>query len=104
MRTERLVVDAVAAVDYLNPARIAPPAFEEVNQLVLPLPVLGELRFRALKLHRAGEGHDRATGGLRLAHELTTAGDREGSDRRALLSLHEAMEVRPAGSCQTDSR
>jgi len=48
MRIERLVVDAVAAVDYLNPARSAPPAFEDVDHLVLPLPVLGELRFGAL--------------------------------------------------------
>jgi tRNA(fMet)-specific endonuclease VapC len=45
MKTER---DAVAAVDYLNPGRITPPDFEKVNHLVLPLPVLGELRFGAL--------------------------------------------------------
>jgi tRNA(fMet)-specific endonuclease VapC len=48
MKTERLVVDAVAAVDYLNPARPTPPYFDRVNHLVLPLPVLGELRFGAL--------------------------------------------------------
>ena len=48
MKIDRLVVDAVAAVDYLNPARATPPAFEDVGHLVLPLPVLGELRFGAL--------------------------------------------------------
>jgi len=48
MKIERLVVDAVAAVDYLNPARLTPPAFDDVHLLILPLPVLGELRFGAL--------------------------------------------------------
>lgn len=42
------MVAAVAAVDYLNPARPTPPHFDRVSQLVLPLPVLGELRFGAL--------------------------------------------------------
>jgi tRNA(fMet)-specific endonuclease VapC len=48
MRIDRLVVDAVAAVDFLSPARQTPPAFDLTDQLVLPLPVLGELRFGAL--------------------------------------------------------
>jgi tRNA(fMet)-specific endonuclease VapC len=48
MKIDRLVIDAVAAVDYLNPARSAPPSFDSVDHLILPLPVPVELRFGAL--------------------------------------------------------
>lgn len=48
MKSERLVVDAVAAVDYLSASRPNPAAIDEASELVMPLPVLGELRFGAL--------------------------------------------------------
>lgn len=48
MTLERLAVDSSAAVDYFDPARPVPPAIDQADQLFLPLPVLGELRFGAL--------------------------------------------------------
>lgn len=48
MKFDRLVLDAVAAVDYLNPSRPTPAALNDASTLVIPLPVLGELRFGAL--------------------------------------------------------
>jgi tRNA(fMet)-specific endonuclease VapC len=48
MTLDRLAVDSSAAVDYFDPTRHTPPAIDQADQLVLPLPVLGELRFGAL--------------------------------------------------------
>jgi predicted nucleic acid-binding protein len=48
MTLDRLAVDSSAAVDYFDPTRHTPPAIDQADELVLPLPVLGELRFGAL--------------------------------------------------------
>jgi tRNA(fMet)-specific endonuclease VapC len=48
MRFDSLAIDSSAAVDFFNPKRPIPPGFQDASELVLPLPVLGELKFGVL--------------------------------------------------------
>jgi tRNA(fMet)-specific endonuclease VapC len=49
---ERIAIDTSAAVDYIRDDRQSPPPIDASEEVVLPLPVLGELFYGAFKSNR----------------------------------------------------